>query len=666
PSSRAVRAEAPVPPRTATETLVAEVWREVLGSPAPLGVEDDFFDLGGHSLVATRVISRLEAALGLKIPLRTLFEAPRIGALAARIDVLREDGRPPADEPALVAVDRALEIPLSFAQERLWFLHQLAPETAAYGMTAGLRIVGPLDVGALRAALGDLVERHEALRTTFAPSSGRPHQVVQSASVPALPVERVDDLAAILDAESRRPFDLARGPLFRVRLLALAEGDHALVLSAHHAVLDGWSLGVLLRDLEAFYAARRAGVAASLPPLPVQYGDYAHWERQRLPALRADLDHWTARVRGVPALELPTDRPRPAIETHGGARRRVALPEALVTRLEEWARTDGATLFMVVAAGFEVLLGRMAEQERFCVGTSVAGRERPELEPLAGMFVNVLPLRAELSGDPSFRELVRRVREDALDAFAHGRAPFERIVEAAAPERDTSRSPIFQAMLVLQNTPPRRPVLEGLVVTELPGVVAAAKYELTLDLTRTAEGLEGEIEFRTDLFDTATVDAWSARLGSILGQAADAPDARIGDLDVVGPEERALLARWNATDVAPPRGTLHARFEAVAAADPDRPALVWGEASLSAGELDARADALAVRLRAIGFRPEDGAALCLTRSAEAIVGMLGTLKAGGVFVPLDPAHPRARLEELLAEARPRVLLTLASLASRLP
>ncbi|HEY4562918.1 MAG TPA: condensation domain-containing protein, partial [Thermoanaerobaculia bacterium] len=447
-------------PRTPVEELLAGIWAEVLGLER-VGAADHFFELGGHSLLATRVTSRLRGALGVEVPLRELFAAPRLADFAARVEAARRTEA--ASVPPLVPVPREGDPPLSFAQQRLWFVDQLEPGSPLYNMPGALRVEGPLDGAVLARCLGEIVRRHEALRTVFAALEGSPVQVILPAVPFPLPVvdlsalpEREALALALLREEARRPFDLAQGPLLRGLLLRLGSQDHAVALTLHHIAGDGWSLGALVREIATLYPAFAAGRPSPLPELPVQYADFALWQRSWLRGeiLGSEIGWWAKELAGLPPLlELPTDRPRPAVLSYRGVARPVRLPAGLTRQMEALARREGATLFMVLLAGFQALLARISRQDGLAVGSPIAGRNRIEIEGLIGFFVNTLVLRGDLAGEPSFRELLDRVREAAMAAHTHQDLPFEKLVEELAPERSLAHSPLFQVMFGLQNTP---------------------------------------------------------------------------------------------------------------------------------------------------------------------------------------------------------------------
>ncbi len=670
PSGKADRKALPAPeraegnyqaPGTPVEELLAGLWAEVLGLER-VGMDGHFFELGGHSLLATRVISRLRGTLGVEVPLRDLFAAPRLADFVARVEAARRTGTvPPA--PPLLAVPREGAPPLSFAQQRLWFIAQLEPDSPLYNMPGALRIEGPLDGAVLAHSLGEIVRRHEALRTVFAATEGAPVQVILPAEPFPLPVvdlaglpERAREAlaATLIREEAARPFDLAHGPLLRGLLLRLAARDHTVLLTLHHIAGDGWSLGLLVREVAALYPAFAAGRPSPLPELPVQYADYSLWQRSWLQGevLEREIDWWRHQLAGLPPLlELPTDRSRPAVQSHKGATRPVRLPAEWARQAEEIARQEGATLFMVLLAGFQALLARISGQDDLAVGTPVAGRNRVETEGLIGFFVNTLVLRGGLAGTPTFGELLGRVRETALAAYLHQDVPFEKLVEELAPERNLAHAPVIQAMLVLQNAP-----FQSLEIPELSlrpaGVeTATAKLDLTLTLEERDGGLIGTVEYATDLFDATTVDRLVASFGRLLAAAVTGPELRAEELPLLGEAERQQLLEWGAIrEEIPAASTLHDRFAARARQFPVAPALTCGDQTLTYGELNRRSNQLARWLRDRGAGPESRVGLSLDRSADLVVGILGVFKAGAAYVPLDPGSPKERLAFVLEDA----------------
>jgi amino acid adenylation domain-containing protein len=673
------RAEAAafVAPSDPVEELLAGLWREVLGIEQ-IGVRDSFFELGGHSLLATQVRSRVRDLLGVDLPLRKLFEAPTISRLARAVREAREAGAAALPPIApLPAAARQGDLPLSFAQQRLWLIDQLDPGSAAYNLPTAVRLTGAVSPDLLARVFAALVRRHETLRTTFPAREGRPVQAVAPLDPdwrPELPVvdlshlpegEREARARALALDEARKPFDLQRGPLLRLTLLRLGAQDHLLLMTLHHIVSDGWSWGVLLRDVGAMV---RGGEA--LPELPVQYADFAVWQRGWLQGevLERQIAHWREALAGAPAvLELPTDRPRPALPTHRGGARPVRLSAERMASVHALCRQRGATPFMAWAAAWALLLGRHAGQDQVLVGTPVAGRNRREVEDLIGFFVNTLVLRCDLRGAPPFGELLRRVRETAIDAFTHQDLPFERLVDEIAPDRDLRRPPVFQAMFILQNAPLGALELPGLTLRQVPVDAGAAKFDLTLNLVEIEGGLSF-LEYDADLFDEATADRFIARYETLLAGIVAAPDRPLAELPLLPAAERQqLLVDWNDTAEPFPRDRcVHELIAEQAARTPEAVAVSCGGERLSYGELDARAGRLARRLMRLGVGPEVLVGLCAERSPALLVGLLGVLKAGGAYVPLDPTHPRERLGHILADAGAPVLVTEKPLLEALP
>ena len=663
------------PPRTPVEEMAADIWREVLGVPR-VGRHDDFFALGGHSLLATQAMIRLRDATGIELPVRILFQAPTLEALAAAVAERQAAGAASSSRtlPPLVAVPRdGSPLPLSFAQERLWFLDRLAPGNPAYNLALALRIDGPLDVRRLAGAFAALVSRHEALRTRFPElaADGKPMQVIEPAegAFRALRLTDLEHLGAAADAEvlrlaaadALRPFDLAAGPPLRATLLRLDEARHVLLLAIHHIVSDAWSMGILVRELTALYGGE------DLAPLPVQFADYAVWQRARLDGaeMERQLAFWRGHLSGAPVgLDLPVDRPRPPVPSLRGGRVPVGLPADVSGALAERARDAGATLYMTLLAAWAVLLSRLSGQADLVLGTAVANRDRPELERLIGLFVNTLALRLDLDGDPAFVELVARARRTVLDAFAHRDLPFEKLVEELHPARERSRQPVFQVMLTFQNVPPGTAEVAGLALAPLAVEDETAKFDLTLTLFEADGCVRGNLEYASDLFERATAARLAGHFQTLLAGAATVPAARLGELPLLtAAERRQVLTAWNG-DAAelPPQGTIHELLSAQAARAPDAVAVVCGDASLSYGEVARRARRLARRLLALGIAPEERVALYAGRSPELIIAFLGILAAGAAYLPLDPSSPPERLAWMLADAGARVLLAGQDLA----
>ncbi|MET0398828.1 MAG: condensation domain-containing protein, partial [Longimicrobiaceae bacterium] len=661
-------------PRTPDEEILAGIYADVLRVER-VGVEDGFFELGGHSLLATRVVSRVRQAFGVELPLRALFEAPTVGALAARIDALRgEDAGPQA--PPLVPVPRdGSPLPLSFAQQRLWFIDQLEPGSAAYNMPFALRLRGPFDPAVLERSLAEIVRRHEALRTVFATVDGEPVQVVRGSATVALPVTDLRDLpeaqreAEVLrlaSAEAARPFDLAAGPLLRASAVRLADAEWAVLFTLHHIVSDGWSMGVLVRELSALYEE------AELPALPVQYADYAAWQRAWLTGdvLEARLAFWREQLGGSPPLlELPTDHPRPQAQDPRGGSVGIHLPADVARELRALSRREGATTFMTLLAAWQLLLARYAGVEDVSVGTPIAGRTRMETEPLIGFFVNTLVLRTDLSGEPTFAELLARVRETTLGAYQHQDVPFERLVEELAPERTLAHTPLFQAMLVLRNDDPGELRMGGLDVEPLgAGAEGIAKFDLTLGLAADEQGIGGSLTYRAELWERATMERMAGHFARLLEALVADPALVAADAAFLGDGEREqLLVEWTDTRAGDPAGELvHDLVAAQARRTPDVVALVHGGEATTYAELDAAASRLAHLLRRRGVGPESRVGVFLERRPELAAALLGVLRAGGAYVPLDPAYPRGRLGWMIEDAGVALVLTTTRLADRVP
>jgi amino acid adenylation domain-containing protein len=665
-----------VAPRTPVEELLCAAWAEVLGFER-VSVADDFFELGGHSLLATQVISRIREALGVDLPLRVAFEARTVAALAAAVESARSAGGR-LEAPPIQPVPRDGPLPLSFAQRRLWFLDQYEPDSPLYNLPFAIRLCGALDAGVLRRALSELTRRHEALRTTFVDAGGEPAQVIHEPADLPLPVVDLGGLPAagreaeamrLLREEARRPFDLRTGPLLRATLVRLGEKRHLLILNIQHIVFDGWSMGVLFSEFGALYEAYLGGGPSNLPDLPVQYADFAQWQRQWLSGATLDglLGYWGKKLAALPALELPSDRARPPVQTFGGATTTFRLPPDLAQKLKALGRRHGATLFMTLLAAFKALLGRYSGQDDVAVGSVIANRNLGAIEGLIGFFVNTLVLRTDLSGDPPFSELLGRVRDVTLEAYAHQDLPFDRLVEALQPERDPSRSPLFQVLFVLQNAPAATE-LPGLTVTWTEVDTGTAKCDLTVQMWDADDGLLGAVEYNTDLYDTATIARLLGHFRVLLEGVAADPARRLSELPLLtAGEQRQLLVDWNDTAVSfPHRACVHELFAEQAATTPGAVAATFAGQELTFGELDRRANQLAHYLRRLGVGRDVPVAICVERSLEMVVGLLGILKAGGAYVPLDPAYPRQRLAFVLDDVKAPVLLTQERLRGELP
>ncbi|HEX9668480.1 MAG TPA: amino acid adenylation domain-containing protein, partial [Thermoanaerobaculia bacterium] len=646
------------------EELLAAIWGQVLGTAAARR-EDSFFALGGHSLLATQVMSRVRSVFHVELPLRTLFERPTLAELAAAVEE-ELNAKAPAAPPALVAGPVTEDAPLSFAQERLWFLDSYGGDGAVYTVPEAWRLDGALEPAALAAALTALVRRHETLRTTF---EGGARGVTQVVGVPRrvpLPVAdlsglpeaaRAAEAERLAAAEARRPFDLAAEPLLRALLLRLAPARHDFLLALHHIATDGWSQVLLHRELGSLYAAARERRPHALPPLAIQYRDFARWQRDWLQgeALAAQVDFWRAALAGAPPLlALPTDRPRPAVQTFRGDDARLTLPAPLRAELEALSRRQGVTLFMTLLAAFDLLLARRAEREDVVVGTPIAGRNQEEVEGLVGFFVNTLALRAEVGAGATFAELLAGVRDGALAAFAHQDLPFEKLVEELAPQRDLSHPPLFQVLFALHQfgagAGQAGPALPGVAVRRLPVEQRIAKFDLALHVEPESDGLAALARYNTDLFDAATVQRLLAHFRNLLAAAAAHPEARLDELEMLAPDERQqLLFGWNDTAAPFPADLcLHEPFEAQARVRPEALAVVSPHGALTYGELDRRAARLARRLVAAGVGPGDLVGVHLDRSPAMAEAVVGVLKAGAAYVPLESGWPAERIDWIVA------------------
>ncbi len=658
-------------PRTPVEAEVAAIFRALLGRER-LGVETDFFEAGGHSLLATRAVSRLRERFGIELPLRDLFETPTVAGLARRVEAALAVSET-LETPAIRPVPRDAPPPLSFAQERLWFLDQLDAGRSPWNLSTAVRFQGRLDLGALAAAVDGVVERHETLRTTFAVRDGRPVQIILPrlriglpvADLSGLPDERREtELTRWIDDDARRPFDLSTGPLIRALALRLGPENYAVAITLHHIVSDGWSMGVLIRELGALYTA------APLPGLPVQYADFAVWQRNWLrgEVLERQLGYWRERLTGAPPLlALPIDKPRPAVHTFRGQRRRGELPDETLDRLSALGRNAGATLFMTLLAAWKAFLFRVTGEPDLLVGTPVANRNRAETEGLIGFFVNTLVLRTDLADRPAFLGLLDRVREAALGAYAHQDLPFEKLVEELAPERSLQHTPVFQALFTFEEDPPRPPDLPGLRLSQLGAESRTVKFDLTLLARRFAGGLELVLGYNSDLFHATTAERLLHQFLTLAAGAATDPDRSISELPLLSsPERHQVLLEWSDTKREIPPRPLHRIFEERAANQPKRTAVVGDSETLSYGALDRRANRLAWRLIREGAQPESRIGIFLERSPGVVTAVLAVLKAGGAWVPLDPALPPERLAFLVEDAGIALVITEEGLAERLP
>ena len=653
--------------RTGLEETLVGIWCGVLHQ-ADIGVHDDFFDLGGHSLLATQVISRIEQTLHVRLLVRDLFERPTVADLADLIAArIAEGGAAPG-----TAIERRTErgpAPLSFSQERMWFLHQLAPDSTAYNVSVAMRLRGPLHVETLAAALREVVRRHEILRSVFAVMDGQPVQRVTDRQ-PALAVVEVHDgtlaarearTRALCREEARRPFDLTTGPVFRPTLLRLGPADHVLLLTLHHIVCDVWSFGVLGRELFGIYAAYTSREASPFPPLRAQFADFAAWQRRWLSGavLDAQLNFWRRHLGGtLPMLDLPTDRPRPAIPSYEGGWQTRRLSPDVVAAIKDVCREEQASVFMALTAGFTALLARYSGEDAILFGMPIANRNQLASEELIGDLVNTLPIRAELSGDPSLRELLRRMKQTLLDAYAHQEMPFDKLVQELQPARYSTYSPIIQVMVNLLNAPMPGRHFTGVTWEMFEFDRGTAQFDLTLTVDWDREGWFS-LEYSSDLFERETAERIVDQFERLLRSAVAEPDRPLSQVDLLdAAEAEQLLVRWNETAMpVDAESSIQQLFERQVDATPDDVAITDVTGTVTYAELDRHANQLAHRLRSLGVDDETVVGVCLDRSSQYIVALLSVLKAGGAFLPLDPGYPAERLAFMIQDSGSPVLIT---------
>jgi amino acid adenylation domain-containing protein len=653
------------------ETKLAEVWAEVL-QLEKVGRHDNFFELGGHSLLAVRVVSRLQQVLSVEVAVRDLFAHPELADLARHLQ-----GAAHAELSRIMPAKRSGRLPLSFAQQRLWFLAQMEGGSAAYHIPFGLHLKGDLNRTALRRALDRVVVRHEVLRTSFAFHDGEPVQEISAVEDSSFRLIEHDlrghndveaKLAALRELEAGASFDLEAGPLIRGQLIRLAEDEHVLLITMHHIVSDGWSMGVLVSELNALYGAFLGGAADPLPELEIQYADYAVWQRQWIEGeiLQQQAAYWKTTLAGAPALlELPTDHTRPVQQDFAGGFVELVLDEQLTAGLKDLSRRHGTTLYMTLLAGWAILLARLSGQQDVVIGSPVANRGRSEIENLIGFFVNTLALRLDLSGSPSVRELLQQTKAQSLAAQRHQDIPFEQVVELAQPVRSLAHSPLFQVMFGWQNATEARLELPGLEVQPLPSAsYRVAKFDLTLSLQEVGERIVGALEYATALYERSTLERYREYFLRLV-EAMAADDSQVVACVALLPEgERdQVLYGWNETKAEFPSGKcVHELFEEQVRRSPQATAVAWEEEELSYGELNARANRLAHYLRELGVKPDERVAICVERGFEMIVGLLAVLKAGGGYVPLDSGSARERLKYMLEDSGARLVLTSRSLS----
>lgn len=666
----ALSVEAGTPPKTPTEQLLAACFANLLGIEK-INTQSHFFELGGHSLLATQLASKLREALGFELPIRTLFEAPRLGDLALRIDEMITGNTFVAAE-GLRRQERPAVLPLSLEQERLWFLHKLDPQSPAYNIPIVLQLDGELSVQALKAAFTAVVDRHESLRTIFAEVDGEPRQQILSAY--DLPFDLEDlsganpsDVMQKASEEARRPFKLDQDPLVRVKLLRLSPQAHIALVTIHHIVSDGWSTGIILNEISRHYAAFATGGVPDLQPLEIQYADYAIWQRQRLDhgEIARLAEFWKKQLEGAPhSLALPLDFPRPAVRSDMGASESLPLDPAVMVKVAEFAKTHQATPFIVLSAAWAALLSRWSGQDDIVIGTPIANRSQARTEDLIGFFVNTIALRADLSGAPSFAALVDRMRTRALDAYAHAELPFDKLVEALNPERGTGQHPIFQTMVAFQPGLPAPGDFGGLKVSPMPLSENAAKFDLTLVMRESVQGYAGAITYARDLFKPQTMQRLAEQFMQLLTSALSDPSRRIDQLLLSRAHQHSQVTHLSqpfarAIDI----DTIGHLFERQVMQRPEAEGVSYGKVRLSFGEVNRRANRLAHRLIAMGVGPEQPVGVLLERSEALVIAALGIMKAGGVYTPVDPAHPSERIATIFDQVRPALVLTEAATAT---
>jgi amino acid adenylation domain-containing protein len=667
-----------VAPRTPVEEILAGIWAGVLKLDQ-VGIHDNFFDLGGHSLLATQIISRIRNAFRIDLPLRALFETPTVAGIAEHLESTRKAQAVSRVLPiALEAIDK--ECPLSFSQERFWFLDQLQPNNAAYSVAYGFRLDGPLNIKALEQAISEIVTRHETLRTTFHQRNGRLVQVISEQwsfrlSIVDLSKQGVTDMDAevqrIFESDRRRRFDLSADLLVRATLLRLDKSEHVLILTSHHIAWDHWCIEVFFRELCVLYHAFANGAISPLSALPIQYKHYSLWQRNefRDKELEHHLAYWKQQLADAPLyLNLPTDYPRKPLQNRRGGRQTLVLPEELNNALRSLSKEAGVTLFMTLLAAFQTLLCRMTGQDDIVVGTPIAGRNLFETEKLIGLFLNTLALRTKLSDDPSFLKLLARVRDVAVGAYEHQDLPFEKLVEALQPDRDLSRTPVFQVFINMYNFKESTLELDRLSVKRLLPGESGEQFDITLSIREHADGMHLTFLYDAELFESATIRRMLRHFETLLRGIVDNPDQRISDLPMLTESERhQLLLEWNDTKTDYPKDQcIHQLFEEQVEKSPDAIAVVFEEQQITYRELNERANQLAHYLMKLGVGAETLVGICVERSIEMIVGLLGILKAGGAYLPLDPAYSKERLAFMLEDAQTHVLLTQVRLHNNRP
>ncbi len=667
-----------VAPRTPEEELLASIWADLLNLEK-VSVISDFFDLGGHSLLATQLVSRIRDAFEIDLPLKDIFEASTIEQLARLIDRQRK-----ADQshkaPPITRVDRSQRLPLSFAQQRLWFLDQLQPGGSFYNIPGAVRLTGELNVPALEQSLTEMVRRHESLRTTFDSEHGKPFMVIHEPQPVQLPLtdlsakpqnEREAELKKITQEENRLPFDLKQGPLFRARLIRMSENDHVVLFTMHHIISDGWSMGIFMQEIAKLYRSFVLGEQPDLPELDIQYADYAAWQQSWLQGevLEKELDFWRETIgMNPPVLELPFDHPRPAVQTFNGKNLSIRLNPETSAALKKLSQKEGATPFMTLLAAFQTLLHRYSGQEEILVGSPIANRNRSETEKLIGFFVNNIVLKSDFYDDPEFSDLLRRVRENTLNAYAHQDVPFEQVVDALQTERSLSHSPIFQVMFVMQNLPQSFFELPGLTMRSAEEESGSAKFDLSLIVNEAPDHFSFNFEFNTDLFEEDTIRRMQQHFVTLLEGIVADPEQKVCALPIIpAEEERKITVEWNQTAAEFDADLCaHEKFQQMVQAHAQTTAVSFNGQSWTYAQLNERVNQLARHLREKGVAPDHIVGICMERSFEMVAGIMAVLKAGGAFLPLDPAYPAERLSYMAQDSGTRIILTQQNLTDALP
>src|SRR5579864_6077113 len=666
-------------PRNSTERQLAEIWAKVLKQEAErIGIHDSFFEVGGHSLLATQLIAKIRSLMNVELPLKAVFEHTSIAQMAELIAGARKREIPP-----IRVVDRTQlkQLPLSFAQERLWFIHQLEPNSPGYNAAGALIFYGELNIDQLDQAFNMIIARHETLRTLFPSEEGQARQLILEQV--DFRLERIDlsheesgevrdrKARVICQKEAQRPFDLACGPLLRGEVIKLAEQEHILMLNMHHIISDGWSTGILIKELGQILEAFRQGRAPELPPLPIQYIDYSVWQRAWLEesgTLKQQLSYWQKKLAGVPkSLDLTTDYPRPSMQSLAGAAHTFAVDRKLTDKLKELAENQGSTLYIVLLAAFKTLLYRYTGQDDICVGSPIANRQYEETEGLIGMFVNALALRSQIRGEETFAALLSQVKATCLEAYQHQDAPFEKVVEVARPQRNVAITPIFQTMVIMQNADMGTLGTLAEHIQSYPLESGVSKFDLTIAFVETAEGLAGSVEYSTALYKQQTIARMAAHFTHLCQAIISTPDARLYDLDYISnAEKQHLLTVFNNTEADYPRDKcIHELFAEQVKRSPAQTAAVFNQQELSYQELYERSCDLALYLQRLGIGPDRVAGLYLERSLEMMVGIMGTVQAGGAYLPLDPNYPEERIGYMLHDSQAVVVLTEEKLRNRI-